>query len=110
MHDLESLIGRFRALATRADFASLRVVDEVSERVSVRQDVPEPPQTSFDRGAMVTVVDGDGVGYAATSDLSDAGLGAACARAKHWAALSRSRSVLRDIVAMPAPSGTYSSP
>jgi predicted Zn-dependent protease len=110
MHDLESLIPRFRALASRADFASLRVVDEVSERVSVRQDVPETPQTALDRGGMVTVVNGDGVGYAATSDLSDSGLAQAIARAKHWAALSRTRSVLKSAITMPTPSGTYSSP
>jgi predicted Zn-dependent protease len=110
MRDLESLIPRFRALAPRADFASLRVVDEVSERVSVRQDVPETPQTALDRGAMVTIVDGGGIGYAATSDLSDSGLRGAIARAGHWAALSRNRSVLDAGVVMPAPRGTYSSP
>jgi predicted Zn-dependent protease len=110
MYDLESLIGRFRAVAPRADFASLRVVDEVSERVSVRQDVPETPQAALDRGAMVTVVDGNGIGYAATSDLSDPGLADALGRAKRWAALTRTRSVLDAGVVMPAPSGTYSSP
>ena len=34
---------------------------------------------------MITLVRGGGVGYAATSDLSDAGLRAACARAGDWA-------------------------
>ncbi len=110
MRDLEDLAKRFRALAPAADFASLRVVDEVSERVSVRQGVPEPSQTMLDRGAMVTVMDGSGVGYAATSDLSDAGLAGAAARAKEWAALSRSRSVLESRIAMPAPRGSYASP
>lgn len=102
MRDLEELAARFRDLAPAADFASLRVVDEVSERVSVRQGVPEPSETMLDRGAMITVMDGDGSGYAATSDLSDSGLSVAVARAREWAALSRGRSVLQGRVAMPA--------
>src|SRR5581483_1464687 len=111
MRDLVELASRFRDLAPKADFASLRVVDEVSERVSVRQGVPEPPETMLDRGAMITVLDGDGAGYAATSDLSDAGLAAAVARAREWAALSRGRSVLPGRVAMPAlESARYASP
>ncbi|HVW25709.1 MAG TPA: TldD/PmbA family protein [Polyangiaceae bacterium] len=110
MRDLEELAARFRDLAPKADFASLRLVDEVSERVSVRQGVPEPPETMLDAGAMITVVDGDGTGYAATSDLSDEGLAAAVARAREWAALSRGRSVLDGRVAMPAPRGSYASP
>jgi predicted Zn-dependent protease len=110
MQSMETLAARFRAIAPRADFASIRVVEEVSERVSVRQDVPEPTETIRDRGAMVTVMDGDGLGFGATSDLSDDGLASAVARAAEWAKLTRSRSVLSDRVAMPAPRGAYSSP
>ncbi|HEX4338731.1 MAG TPA: TldD/PmbA family protein [Polyangiaceae bacterium] len=110
MIDLDGLSSRFRDLARGTDFASLRVVDETSERVSVRQGVPEPAQTMLDRGAMITVIDHDGVGYAATSDLSDAGLRAALDAAKEWAALSRGRSVFEGRVAMPSPSGSYASP
>ena len=110
MRDMEELAARFRVLAPSVDYASLRVVDEVSEKVSVRKGVPEPPETVLDRGAMVTVIDGDGAGHAATSDLSDAGLAAAVARAREWAALSRGRSVLEGSARLPPPAGRYVSP
>ncbi len=74
--DPESLAARFRRLAPAADHVALRVVEETSERVCVRQDVALPPSTSVDRGAMLTVIDGDGIGYAATSDCPTRG----CAR------------------------------
>ncbi len=79
--------------------------------VSVRQDVAEPVQAQRDRGAMVTVVDGDGIGYAATSDLSDAGLKDAIARARDWARLARGRSVFGGAPPeLPSESGRYATP
>jgi predicted Zn-dependent protease len=100
--DTESISRRFRRLAPAADYCALRLVEETSDLVAVRQDVPEPPQSMRDAGAMVTVFDGDGIGYAATSDLSDAGLRAAVARAHEWARLSQGRSVFSDDGAVPA--------
>jgi len=59
---------------------------------------------------MVTVLDGDGLGYAATSDLSDAGLGSALARAKEWAALTRERTVFSGKrPGLASPRGRYAS-
>lgn len=101
----------FRAAAPAVDFCSLRVVEETSERASVRQDVPEPPHRSVDRGGMITVIDRGGLGYAATGDLSAAGLRAAAERASAMAALSRGRSnVDYADVAMPRPEGAYAGP
>ncbi len=91
--ELETVAQRFRRLAPAADHCSLRVVEEVSETTSVRQDVAEPSSRAVDRGAMVTVIDGDGVGYGASADLTDAGLKAAIDDARHWARLSKGRSV-----------------
>ncbi len=109
--DIETLAQRFRRLAPAVDHCALRVVDETSEFTSVRQDVPEPTIKSIDRGAMVTVIDGDGLGYAASSDLSDAGLRAAIARASEWARLSQGRSVFDGRAPkLPAPRGRYASP
>ena len=108
--DFESLASRFRALAPAADYCALRVVEQTSQTVSVRQDVAEPPQTTFDRGAMVTVFDGDGLGYAATSDLSDAGLTSAIDRARQWAQRSRRRSVFTAEPQLPSAHGAYRSP
>jgi predicted Zn-dependent protease len=66
---------------------SVRAVSERSEQLSVRQDVPEPPQRGFDAGLMVTVEDAGGLGHAATADSSEAGLGAAFG---HALAMARS--------------------
>jgi predicted Zn-dependent protease len=108
--DPESLAARFRRLAPAADHVALRVVEETSERVCVRQDVALPPSTSVDRGAMLTVIDGDGIGYAATSDLSDAGLREALTRARDWARLARGRSVFDGTPpALGNPDGSYAS-
>jgi len=109
--DTDSLSVRFRRLAPAVDYCSLRVVEEVAETTSVRQNVAEPGRSSIDRGAMVTVLDGDGIGYAASSDLSDAGLSAAIARARDWARASRGRSVFGgQAVRLPQPNGRYASP
>jgi predicted Zn-dependent protease len=108
--DIESIASRFRRIVPAVDFCSLRLVDETSQVLCVRQDVAEPVQISRDFGAMVTVVDGDGLGYAASSDLSDAGLAAAIERAREWARLSRGRSVFDGAPPrMPSGRGTYRS-
>jgi predicted Zn-dependent protease len=108
--DPETLAERFRRLAPAGlDHASLRVVEEQSHWTRVRQDVPEPAERSLDRGAMVTVLAGDGIGYAATSDLSDAGLRAAIGRAVEWARLSRGRSVFDAAPVLPKAHGRYAS-
>ena len=85
MQQLAETARRFSALAPAADYWSIRLVADESEHLEVRQGVAEPCALSLGRGAMVTVVRGGGVGYAATSDLSDAGLAAAARRAADWA-------------------------
>ena len=108
--DVESMGARFRRLAPAVDYCALRVLDETSRFLCVRQDVAEPAQTIRDFGAMVTVVDGDGIGYAASSDLSDAGLTAAIARALDWARLGRGRSVFDgQSPALPSARGSFRS-
>jgi predicted Zn-dependent protease len=108
--DSESLAQRFHRLAPAADYCALRVVEETSETAAVRQDVAAPTHTSIDHGAMVTVIDGDGIGYAATSDLSDTGLAWAIGRARDWARLARGRSVFDgEAPQLPRPRGRYAS-
>ncbi len=85
MQRLEDTARRFAAQAPAADYWSIRLVAEESEHLEVRQGVAEPCALSLGRGAMVTLVRGGGVGYAATSDLSAAGLAAAAGRAGAWA-------------------------
>jgi predicted Zn-dependent protease len=108
---LATLARDFRAIAPAVDFCSLRFVEESSETLAVRQDVAEPPQLSTDRGAMVTVIDKGGLGYAATGDLTAAGLREAAGRAKRLAELTASRSVVDySRIALPNPKGSYASP
>lgn len=109
LHD--SIRSLFRKLAPAVDFCSLRLVEETSEQLAVRQDVLQPPSTSMDRGAMVTVMHRGGHGYAATCDLSAAGLKDAIARACSWAKASAGRSIVDySRIDLPRPNGVYKSP
>jgi predicted Zn-dependent protease len=102
---------RFRQVLPRAGFCSLRVIDEENEIIRVRQNVLQPIQTFRDRGAMVSVVDGSGYGYAATSDLSLEGLRRAVEQAQAWAKATAGRGVYDFAkIAMPHPQGEYASP
>ncbi len=99
------------SLDFRADFWSVRLVEETSENYTVRKNVPLPLTLCTDRGAMATVYDGGGYGYAATGDTSRAGLLAALTRAAAWARFT-GRYALLDAGALPrpAPRGEYASP
>jgi hypothetical protein len=55
-------------------------VESEYDRISVRQDVVEPPQRAS-VAATITITDRGGVGYAATADLARAGLEEAAPRA-----------------------------
>ena len=85
---------RFRHLAPQGDFCSLRFVRERSEVLAVRQNIVQPMETSEDSGAMLTVYAGDGMGYAATGDVSLSGLQRAAEQARGWAMQSAGRSVV----------------
>jgi len=108
---IEGIEARFREVLPEGAFCSLRLVDERSETVSVRQDVLQPVRSSEDVGAMLTLVDGSGMGYAATSDLSRSGLKAAVDRARTWASRTSGRGLV-DFSAVPQVSvqGEYQSP
>ncbi len=84
----------FRQIVPAADYCSLRFVREQAESLSVRQNILQPVRTSEDSGAMLTVYDGGGMGYAATSDLSLNGLRRAAEQAYDWARQSVGRSVV----------------
>ena len=62
------------ALKADAQFWSVRIVDDRSDEHTVRNDVAQPFTTVRDRGALLTAWCGAGAGYAATADLSAAGL------------------------------------
>jgi predicted Zn-dependent protease len=98
-----------RALPTDVDHASARLVDERSEYLTVRRNQLEPIFNEFDTGVMIAIWNRGGLGYAATADLSDAGLAAAVERAGHWASVTAG-----TMVASTPPddhaTGTYVSP
>ncbi|AGE27812.1 TldD/PmbA family protein [Pseudomonas poae] len=75
----------FNALRTTAEFFSLRYVRESGQHLSVRKNVAEPPHLSHDEGAMLTVRLNGVQAYAATNDISPAGLQAALERAEQQA-------------------------
>lgn len=88
-----AIVDRFLARAPAHARCSIRIVESESERIAVRQDVVQPLHRDASIGAMVTVMAGGGLGYAATAELSDAGLTRAIERATHWATLSARRAV-----------------
>ncbi len=95
----------------RADFWSLRFVEERSESFAVRKNVAMPYVASTDHGAMATVYVDGGYGYAATGDTSPAGLAAALERAAAWARATARMGVMDTrTLPRPAPRGEYASP
>jgi len=87
--ELDLTLRRLRQAASqlKADgaFWSLRCVFESSQVMTVRRGASEPPAQSSDSGAMLTVIHQGGLGYAATADLSVAGLQSALDEARAWA-------------------------
>jgi len=101
---LERIASRFRAAAPAVEFWSLRLVDTRGVALTVRQDVLEPVRNTRSTGAMVTVVDAGGLGYAATSDLTGEGLRTAAAAARDWAHRTAGMGLF-DPAHVPRPSG-----
>ena len=100
----------FRTVQPDVDFCSLRLVHSRAEQLEVRQGVLQPIQRADDRGAMLTVHHKGGIGYAATADLSEAGLRDALGRAEYWAGKTAGRAVTDfSALPMPEPSGVYTS-
>ena len=101
----------FAALHTRAEFHSLRYVRESGQFLSVRKNVAEPPYFSQDQGVMLTARVNGVEAYAATHDLTPAGLQAALERAEQLARLIASHALL-DLTQEPVSSecADYCSP
>ncbi|MCG2592497.1 TldD/PmbA family protein [Ramlibacter sp. XY19] len=97
--------------APAAEAWSVRFVSEQAEQLTVRRDAPEAPWRQRDAGAMVSVCAGGGQAFAATSDLSAAGLRAAFAQAKELALACAPHSLVdgREALAQAA-EGRYASP
>ena len=107
----ESEVARFRELAPAVDYCSLRLVDETVDTLTVRKNILQPVQAWSSRGGMITVHHRGGTGYAATPDLSSAGIERAISRAKDWAAQTSGVALFDfSAVEMPHPQGGYRTP
>ncbi len=73
---------RFHSLRSGGEFFSLRHVRQSHQHLSVRKNVAAPPSLGRDEGAMLTVRVSGVEAYAATADLSQAGLQRALDRAE----------------------------
>ena len=99
-----------QAAPAGVDHWAVRGVSERSQRLLVRQGIAQSPAVLRDDGAMVTVIAGGGLGYAATSDTSVAGLKTAFARAKDLAKATSGKTVFAPgQLRMPQPQGRYDS-
>ena len=93
---LSSVVARFAERAPAVDFWSLRVAETRRQDLCVRKGVVEPPAAISSLGAMVTVADGGGIGYAATCDLGSRGLAEAGEQARDWARRSGGCALIRQ--------------
>ena len=93
---LDTVVSRFKSIAPAVDFYSIRVVDEIQQNVSIRQNVVQPVNNQSNLGIHITVCDRGGIGYAATSDLSIAGMKQALDQAINWAHDSIDLSLFSD--------------
>lgn len=108
--DFEHAIKLFKEIMPAVDFWSLRLVSDDRESLNVRENIVQPPRLSRSRGIHLTVVNGGGVGYAATSQLTEAGLRHSIDQALHWAE-TNARHALFSAADIPRPqrSGVYRS-
>ena len=101
----------FNETQPQVDFASLRYHRDSEDSATVRQDVLQPLATRRDEGVMVTVHHRGGTGYGATSELTEAGIRAAFARATAWAERTAAATVTDfSRLQMPHLQGTFRSP
>jgi len=108
---LDSIATRFAQVSPAVDFWSLRLVKEESENICVRQGILQPVHNAASIGGLITVVDGNGSGYAATSDLSISGLKSAVEHAQRLAQAAAKNCVFSaSKLVKPMQSGCYTTP
>jgi predicted Zn-dependent protease len=94
-----------------AQWAGLRFSSETTTRRSVRNDLPETNQSTLEEGAMCEVMLDGHIGYAATADLSEAGLKQAFDRAIATTRATSAHKVFGfDARQRPLARGDYTSP
>ena len=102
------IINEFKQLAPRVEFWSLRLVFEQAEHLSVRENVVQPPMFTQQCGAHITLLDANGLAYAATSELNRNGFIRAVNQALVWSKLSAKHGLISAAVfPRPQQSGHY---
>ncbi|MDH5546157.1 MAG: TldD/PmbA family protein [Gammaproteobacteria bacterium] len=108
---MKSILDMFKSLAPKCDFWSLRIVDDVTETLNVRENIVQPPRLHRSTGLHLTMIDHGGVGYAASSELTREGLLHAIRQAQYWCQHTAGK-MLFDTTVIPRPSrsGKYETP
>ena len=108
--NFKNIINEFKQVAPKVDFWSLRLVFEQSEILNVRENIAQPPHYSQSRGAHITLINGDGFAYAATSELNRDGFKRALGQALAWAKMSAQHGIMKTTyIPRPQQSGRYQS-
>ncbi len=108
---LAKIAQSFRQQAPAVEAWWLRVVDGSTQSLSVRQDVLLPPFEQRSRGVFVQIADRGGIGYAATADVTPAGLKRAAQLAQQWAHATADLGLVgTDDLPLPAARGEHATP
>jgi len=98
-------------LAPNVDYWSVRLSTEHSEGINVRQDVLQPLSQSLSCGAFISIADGNGMGYAATNDLTSTGIKKAFDQAHTMAIMVADKHLIKSLDRQyPQKSGQYQTP
>ena len=82
---MQNAIEELKSYAKGVDFWSIYILNEESEEIAIRQQKQRPIASIRESGALITVMNSGGTGYAATPDLSASSLKQAFDRARDWA-------------------------
>ena len=91
----KKIVSRFfkkvKQLTPDVDYCSFRFVNRYSNIITVTRGIAEPVVMAEDDGVMVTVYNNGGIGYGATSNLTEDGISDAVNQALDWASFSKNK-------------------
>ena len=108
----ESVIeSEFKKKKSEADFVAFKYISETTRDLAVRNGKPDAIHHSEDEGLLIEVMKNGHLGYAATSELTAAGIDRAFKKAIEITQKSSARAVAQfDQSVRPSSTGTYISP
>jgi predicted Zn-dependent protease len=111
LKNIKNIVNDFKKVAPSVDFWSLRLVLDIDETLSVRENIVQPPHMNRHIGAFITIVDEDSYSYAATCELNKQGFADAIQKARSWAQVSGQSGLIKGRhVYRPQQSGRYETP